>query len=196
MGGYFSGRKAGGKKSIEDFLSLDICWLYRLGVLEPGRRCVLRYHNGYAILVECNELVYGKLYCLYIQYEMQNGGNIDLRIQVINYEWVSVLNGKTQRPYFICPVMDVRAGKLLLGEQGFVHRTYFDNLYRIQRLGHFDRAIKSCNRIKFRLGCLDSSAATDPPEKPKGMHERTYRKYLYRHSKSAEPIIALLGDMT
>lgn len=194
MGGCNSGRKSSGEKNVEDFYALDVCWLYRKGLLEPGRKTVIRFGKAFAIKMECKTRFWGWEQCLYVKYPVWNdAGKIETREQVIGFEWVSTLKGKTRRPYFYCPMLEIRAGKLLMGHNGFAHRRWYGLLYYSQTLGYFDRSLKSCRAIKDLLGNTAAEFATDPPQRPKGMHQKTYRKYLNKHRRAALPAIARMG---
>ncbi|WP_257284220.1 hypothetical protein [Endozoicomonas sp. SESOKO1] len=114
MGGYNSGRKASGEKNVEDYYTLDICWLYRNGLLEPGRKTVIRFGKSFAIRMKCKTRFWGWEQCLHVEYPVWNdAGKIETREQVIGFEWVSTLKGKTRSPYFYCPMLEIRAGLLL-----------------------------------------------------------------------------------
>ena len=194
MGGYNSGRKSGGEKTVEDFYSLDICWLYRQGLLEPGRRAVVRFGKAFAIKLECKANFWGWEQCLHIHYPAWNSaGKIETRVQTVGFEWRNTLNGKTRRPYFFCPMLEIRAGKLLMGNNGFAHRTWYGPLYHGQTLGHFDRSIRTCSAIRNKLGSAATELATDPPDRPKGMHQTTYRKYLKNTLIASRPAKARMG---
>lgn len=196
MGGIYSGRQASHEPCIEDFYSLDVCLLYRRGFLEPNVEDVLWLPNGYGIEIVCKENYWGWERCIIVEYlSRQADGKIKRNEQVIGIEFVDVLNGKARRPYFYCPKLEERVSVLILGDSGFAHRTYYGYLYRIQRLGHFDRAVMSGRKIKNKLGCSDSDAASDPPFRPKGMHRKTFRKYQRKHAKAVWPIIAKIGHM-
>ncbi|MFK0572920.1 hypothetical protein [Endozoicomonas sp.] len=194
MGGYNSGKKGSGEKSVEDFYSLDVCWLYQQGMLKPGKRGIVRLGNDFAVKVKCKAKFWGWQQCLYVWYPVWNeAGKIETREQVIGFEMVSTLNGKSQRPYFFCPMLEIRAGKLLMGSNGFAHRKWYGPLYHGQTLGHFDRAIRACRVIRNRLGSAEMEFATDRPDRPKGMHQSTYRKYLEKHARAALPALACMG---
>ena len=196
MGGIYSGRKSSDKPSVEDLPSLDVCDLYRRGYLEPGVVGVIQLSNGQSIEVAGRANYLGWQYCVVTRHlARKSDGRITLIEQTIGIEITEVLNGKAQRPYFRCPRSEKRAGVLILGSSGFAHRTFYRYLYRIQRQGHFDRAVTSGRKIKERLGCSEREAATDPPERPKGMHWKIFNKLKKKHARAVEPIMAKIGYM-
>lgn len=196
MGGYYSGRRASTKKSMEAFHAIDVCQLYRDGALTTGKVTVVRFSDGYLVRITCKEKFWGWEHCLRIQYPVLGDDNeYKTKEQVIGFEMIPVLKGKAQRPYFFCPRLECHASKLFLGDTGFAHRSYHGNLYDIQRMGHFDRAIKSCNEIKKKLSCFSDGAASDSPSRPKGMHRKTYVRYLAKHAKASRHIFYALGPL-
>ena len=196
MGGYYSGRQSSHKPSIEDLHSLDVCLLYRRGFLEPDVEDVLWLLDGHGIEITCKENYCGWSLCILAEYlKRKQNGKLERIEEVIGIEMVKTLNGKTQRPYFYCPKSGKRAGILLLGNSGLAHRSYYRYLYRVQRQGHFDRAITSGRKIKEKLGCSTPGAATDPPVRPKGMHPKTFNNYLKKHARAVKPIIDKIGIM-
>ena len=196
MGGYLSGRQASSKPSIEDHYSLDICLLNRRGFLEPEEKNVFWFSDGYEILITCRADYRGWSLCIIVQYLSRlSDGKIQCIEELIGIEIVDVLNGKAQRPYFHCPKLARRVGVLILGNRGFAHRTYYRYLYRIQRQGHFDRAVTSGRKIKQRLGGSDQEAATDSPDRPKGMHRKTFNKLRKKHARAVAPIMEKIGHL-
>ncbi len=192
MGGYYSGRKASNKPNIDDLYSLDVCQLYRDKGLVGGNANIVRYTGGYYLTVFCLKAPSNTQLELAITYDVLCNGTLRSLRQVVMVEWLDVLNGRARRPYFICPQSGRYASKLYLGHKGFAHRTCCGLIYRIQRLGHFDRAFESLRSIKARLKSNDADAATDPPSRPKGMHKQTYQKHLTKHYRLAAPILEKL----
>lgn len=193
MGGYSSGRKACVKKIVEQYYSIDVCWCYRNGLLEPGRKAIVRFDHSFAIKTQCMTHFWGCGQCLHVKYPALNrAGKVENKEQVIGFEWV--MNGKARRPYFYCPMLGILAGKLLMGRDGLAHRRWYGPHYFSQTLGHFDRALWSCRLIKKKLGDSVSEFATDLPLKPKGMHKHTYQKYLDKHRRLALPAVMLMDD--
>ena len=190
MGGYNSGRKASEKPSIDDLYALDVCQLYRDGVLNDDRSIVIRFRDGYVVRIQCRYDYWGWKQCLEIKYPIHlDNHQLGTGSQVIGIEWRPVLNGRSQRPYFLCPSLEILASKLFLGDLGFTHRKTHDCLYRTQRLGHFDRAVRACRRIQSKLGCVDGNAASDEPSKPKGMHQTVFKGHCMNHKKAANIIL-------
>lgn len=196
MGGYLSGRQASSRPSIEDHYSIDVCLLYRRGFLEPGVENVFWFPDGYEVLIACRTNYRGWPLCITVVYLSRlPEGKVRLMKEVIGVEMVDVLNGRAQRPYFHCPKLGKRVGVLILGNKGFAHRTYYRYLYRIQRQGHFDRSVTSGRKVKEKLGGSDREAATDPPDRPKGMQWKTFNRLRKKHAKAVAPIMEKIGHM-
>ena len=196
MGGIFSGQGASHKPSLENLYSIDVCKLYRCGALQTGTKMKYRYSDGYFLKMECKEKFWGWDHCLHIRYPVVGEDNrVKMKEQVIGFEMVDVLNGKAKRPYFFCPQLECHASKLYLGDTGFGHRSYHGYLYESQRQGHFDRAIRTCNNIKKKLSCLEGHSASEKPIRPKGMHRKTYAKYVKKHNSASRSIFYRLGPL-
>jgi hypothetical protein len=88
--------------------------------------------------------------------------------------WVSCRFGG-QRPYFLCPgpVCGRRVSKLYGLGIYFLCRHCYRLTYASQREDPFGRALRRANNIRMQLGGEPGLAAPFP-ERPKGMHRRTY----------------------
>jgi hypothetical protein len=85
------------------------------------------------------------------------------------------------RPYFICPgvVNDIacgrRVGKLCGLGLYFLCRHCYRLAYQSQREQPYERALRRANNLRIRLGG-DPGMLVAFPEKPKGMHWRTFEQ--------------------
>jgi hypothetical protein len=85
------------------------------------------------------------------------------------------------RPYFICPgvvngiACRRRVAKLYGAARYFLCRHCYRLAYASQREDRYDRALRQANKIRMRLDG-EPGAASLLPERPKGMHRRTYER--------------------
>ncbi|MGI4981304.1 MAG: hypothetical protein ACRYHB_13035 [Janthinobacterium lividum] len=82
------------------------------------------------------------------------------------------------RTWFLCPARGCgRRVATLFGGRIYACRRCYGLAYLSQRQSQSDRATDRAERILKRLGWDDILTIFDPaPERPKGMHEQTYRK--------------------
>jgi hypothetical protein len=99
--------------------------------------------------------------------------------------WVACRFGG-QRPYFLCPARG--CGRLVTKLYGagtyFLCRHCYRLAYASQRENRYDRALRRADNIRMRLGGKPG-LAWPFPERPKGMHQRTYQR-LYSEARQAE----------
>jgi hypothetical protein len=95
--------------------------------------------------------------------------------QTIWLTWTSCHYGG-QRPWWRCPGCDRRVAVLYGAGERFLCRRCYDLVYPSQRESLADRAMRRGQKVLERLGWHGSLLAFDP-EKPKGMHWKTYRLY-------------------
>ena len=101
--------------------------------------------------------------------------------QRVPLTWTSCHFGG-RRPWFICNVYadgvhcGRRVAKLYGNGKFYACRHCHDLRYQSQREHWGDRALRKAQKIRERLGA--SPALVDLPEKPPGMHRRTYEALL------------------
>lgn len=89
--------------------------------------------------------------------------------------WTACHFGGT-RAYFVCPKCLNKCSIIYAGGSRFECRKCKGLAYRSQRLTPVNRAIQQEKKIRRRLG--RSIYAQGKPPRPKGMHRKTYKKYL------------------
>jgi hypothetical protein len=83
-----------------------------------------------------------------------------------------------RRYWFCCPETGKRAAKLFLPRGGhrFLSREGYRLGYACQRETRTDRLMRKARRLHRGLGGKGDPLEEDSPEKPKGMHWRTYER--------------------
>jgi len=179
MGGWNSGRR-GGKPTVESGLRLDLAQLMRRGTVQPGQRNsgLLTWRYGtdgeekasLSFVADCSDLSSAHVRLKYTT----NGTSMDYQV------WLerTPCHFGGFRWWWRCPRSGRRVRVLCLppGETMFVARTMYRLPYRSQRETHIQR---SHDRLRRLYGKLDGNYQyfEDPiPERPKGMHRRTYER--------------------
>jgi hypothetical protein len=167
------------KDTVEGNRYLEVNRMSREGWLRAGCRGTLEWtRNGepfgsIRFRREGNFLILS--YCV-----QQSGGewrDVEQRTLIV---WTGCRFGG-RRPYFMCPgvVNGVdcgrRATKLYGAGTYFLCRHCYHLAYASQREGPYDRALCRVNKIRSRLGG-DPGLRSPFPERPKGMHHRTYKR--------------------
>jgi hypothetical protein len=115
-----------------------------------------------------------------IQIELRN----QLVPQIIRISWTRCHYGGF-RPWLHCPYCDGRAAKLLRGLAGYGCRRCVGNpVYATQRKSTDSRRHFQACKLRLRLGGVASLTAPFP-ERPSGMHRRTYLR-LRHHGEQLE----------
>jgi len=165
------------KPVVEDGLTLDLCRLIREGLVVPGSSVagslVWRHSTTggetFSVGYHASLLSPGSGWLRL--YYTAAGMSLDYRIELT-----------VTRPYFggtrwwfVCPVEGVRAAKLYSPPRSclFLSRKGLRLAYRSQNQGTWERQLRVAQAIRVKLGGTPNLA--DPfPDKPKGMHWKTY----------------------
>jgi hypothetical protein len=154
---------------------LDINRLNRAGCLRPGYRGGWEWKRdservaGIVLRTTVDQLT--------LSYRVRRQGDqwrdVEQPTQIL---WVACQFGG-RRPYFLCPGRG--CGRLVSKLYGagtyFLCRHCYRLAYASQRENHYDRALRRANNIRMRLGGKPGLALPFP-ERPKGMHEKTYER--------------------
>jgi hypothetical protein len=188
VGGAGSGfyYRFGSKGRAEDHPSADVRRWHRRGLLEPGTSFTASWGRvqgdssiGVRVLGTSGE----PADAVRLSYSQELAGEEkeDVAYQV-RLDWTACNFGGA-RPWFVCPGRSCfrRAALLYLGGRYFLCRKCLDLSYASQReRGGSVPALHRCQRIRTRLG--GSPNMSEPfPEKPKGMHWKTYRRLFGLH---------------
>jgi hypothetical protein len=123
---------------------------------------------------------------LILTYRHRNslGGEWEEVRESVALSWTAC-NFGGERPWFICPGAGCgRRVALLYGEgKYFLCRHCYDLTYESQRENEMHRALRRAQAIREGLG--GSANMTEPfPEKPKGMHWKTYERLWWEHHEA------------
>jgi hypothetical protein len=193
MGGFGSTRWGftSTKGTVEGARSLDIDRLNRAGCLRPG------YYGGWQWTRDGERVADIRLQVeaqrLILSYRIRRSGgewrDVEQPTPVV---WVPCRFGG-ERPYFACPglvnggLCRRRVSKLYGAGTYFLCRHRCRLAYASQREDRYDRALRQANNIRVRLGGNPGMALVFP-ERPKGMHRRTYER-LQSEVEKAEMIV-------
>lgn len=195
MGGPGSGSymRLGARRSTDEALRLDIRKLHREGFLTPGMEAVhtWRGRNGTSRIgfhVEGDK----RAETLRLAYMVK--GEAQARVMHVPMEWTPCTFGG-ERPWGVCPRCGRRIA-VLYGGQTFACRDCRNLAYASTRQDADMRSLVKTQRIRQRLG--GSPAMTEPfPERPKGMHHRTYwRLFAKAHRHHQRWVNHLTGHLS
>jgi hypothetical protein len=169
MGGFNSGRKAG-KGTTEGRNTLDVRKCQRDGVLIPGTQFESSWtRNGQpsgAITVQVHDNSVSLIY--------RHGGDTDLNYPVRIERTPCNYGG--ERVWWLCPCCGRRVALLFAGKV-FSCRHCLDLTYESTRTATDSKPYERADRLRNRLGWC-AGIANGPGDRPKGMHERTFRWHL------------------
>ena len=175
MGGRGSGRTGGFGALIDktdDYHSVDLAWMRRQGCLAHGSSGALTWSRG--------ETATGS-----IRYRVElDGLRLLYRTRRPDADWQAIdelvpfaysrSNYRGRRNWFECPTCRRRC-RILYGGSYFRCRRCHSLKYDTQYSSPFSSGASRVLRIRQRLG--DKGSIDDPfPEKPKGMHWKTYER--------------------
>lgn len=191
MGGVGSGSwyRFDKKTTTGETQSLDVRYLHRQGLLKAGRSFSLRWSRAGRETGSIGGAVTGsgqpERVVLSYRYRSGAAGEWEDVREAVPLEWTPCNFGGA-RPWFLCPGAgcDRRVAVLYGPGRYFLCRHCYDLRYESQREDGTHRALRRAQGIRERLG--GSVNMTEPfPEKPKGMHRRTYDR-LWREHHEAE----------
>ena len=195
MGGFSSGNwyRFDTKDAVEDHCALDVRKLKREGMLDPGYRGRLAWWQGgrqvssIGLLAEHGRVV--------LKYRHRSGGLGDEweDVEQLVYLTWTPCNLGGERPWFVCPGVvsgrycgrRVESGRYcgrrvaILYSAGpyFLCRHCYDLTYQSRQASERLGPLHKARRIRQRLN--GSANLMEPfPERPKGMHRRTYHRLL------------------
>jgi hypothetical protein len=190
MGGVGSGNwyRFNKKTTTSECQRVDVRYLHREGLLKPGRWFSLRWSRANRETGSIQVVVSGdgrpeRFTLLYGHRSGASGEWEDVQEPVL-LSWTACTFGG-ERPWFVCPGAGCGRRVALLYGPGryFLCRHCYDLVYESQRENEMNRALRRAQAIRERLG--GSANMTKPfPEKPKGMHWRTYERLWWEHHEA------------
>jgi hypothetical protein len=182
MGGAGSGRH-GGQPTTDECRSLDINRLHREGWLRPGWTGTLHWsRDGETVASISMCASQGRVILSYrYRYDDDEWQAVEEPVLIT---WTPCHFGGS-RPWFVCPggVNGVHCGRRVGRLHGpgryFLCRLCYGLAYQSQREQPHERALRRASRIRMRLGG-EPGMLCPFPEKPKGMHWRTFERLRQR----------------
>lgn len=183
MGGQGSGtwERWDRKDTVEEYHTLDVRTMHRRGWLRPGMQGKIRWLRGKREVASIGWTVWdeedddlAQEVELYYTVTPTTGNPEDLRSTVF-LEWTRCNYGG-HRPWFTCPNPACnRCVAILYGGPCFYCRHCHNLAYESQREDLSGRLRRKARKIRRRLGG-SADLREDFPQKPTGMHWRTYHR--------------------
>jgi hypothetical protein len=179
MGGVGSGNwhRFDMKTTTDECQTIDVRHLHRNGLLRTGHSFSLRWSRAGRQIGSVGGVAHDddRVTFFYRHREGMGGEWEDVR-ETVALEWTPC-NFGGERPWFLCPGAGCGRRVAVLYGPGryFLCRHCYDLRYRSQREDSMYGALRRAQKIRERLG--GSANMTEPfPEKPKGMHWKTYER--------------------
>jgi hypothetical protein len=190
MGGVGSGNwyRFDKKTTADECPSVNVRYLYTEGLLKPWRWFSLRWSRAgretgsIRIAVEGSDRPERVL--LLYRHRIGPGDKWEDVHEPVSLDWTNCYFGG-ERPWFICPGAGCGRRVAFLYRLGkyFLCRHCYDLVYESQRESEMHRALRRAQAIRERLG--GSANLMEPfPEKPKGMHWKTYERLWWEHHEA------------
>jgi hypothetical protein len=180
------------KSTADECQSIDIRYLHRNGLLQPGRSFSLRWSRAGRQIGSIGGVAHDdddRVTFFYRQRGGMGGEWEDVK-ESVPLEWTACNLGG-ERPWFVCPGADCGRRVAVLYGSGryFLCRHCYDLSYESQREGKANRALRRAQKIRERPG--GSTNMTEPfPERPKGMHLKTYMRMCWEHHEAEREQLA------
>ena len=192
MGGTGSGNRWQlGGDTVENYRSIDVRWLKREGLLEPGVSRRITWSRGGTVTNSIDvQAEPGRLILNYRQRDRGAEEWQDQRYPVYLDTTPCHMGG--ERHWFLCPVKGCgRRVAILYGGAIFVCRHCLKLAYPSQREAPDDRAARRADRIRDKLGWEGGVLnGPEPWNKPKGMHQATFDRLRWKHDRFADRALA------
>ena len=176
------------KTTTDECPSVDVRYLHRKGLLEPGGRFSLRWSRAGKETGSIGGVVSGdgrpEQITILFRHRSGLGDEWENVQESVSLDWTAC-NFGGERPWFICPGAGCGRRVAVLYGPGryFLCRHCYDLVYESQRENAIYRALHKAQSIRKRLG--GSANMMEPfPEKPKGMHWSTYERLCWEHREA------------
>jgi hypothetical protein len=167
----------------ESCSSIDIRRIYREGLLHPGKCFVLPWSQagepfGQTYVVVGDDAIF------LVFVPSDGGSECSPVIRRVPITWTTCHFGG-RRPWFACPYCGRRCAVIYMAEKHLACRRCFGMAYASQREPVRQRGLMKAQKIRMRLG--GSPSMMDRfPDRPKGMHWKTYYQLHAAHDQSAD----------
>jgi hypothetical protein len=172
------------KSTTNECQSIGVRYLYRNGLPEPGHYFSLGWSRAGRQTGSIGGLAYGDQVTLLYRHRRGPAGEWEDIKQTVPLTWTACNFGR-EKPWFICPGAGCGRRVAMLYGPGkyFLCRHCYDLTYQSQRDNKMYRALHRAQNIRERPG--GSANMAEPfPEKPKGMHWRTYERLWWEHHEA------------
>jgi hypothetical protein len=163
------------RDTTDDFQKLDVRWLEREGFLKAGHSGTLHWSSrgkrtgSIGFQVENDRIA--------LSYRHQERGEDWNSLEYPVFLTRTVCNYGGRRTWFFCPARGCgRRVAILYGGRIFACRRCYGLAYQTQRQSRSDNATDRAQRLLKRLGWEELTIFDPAPDRPKGMHERTYER--------------------
>jgi hypothetical protein len=200
MGGVGSGNwyRFDKKTTTGECHSVDVRYLHRNGLLKAGGWFSLRWSRAGRETgsIRCAVIGNEKPERVILTYPHRSGprGECEEVREPVALTWTAC-NFGGERPWFICPGAGCGRRVAVLYGPGryFLCRHCYDLVYESQREDKMHRALRRAQKIREILG--GSANMMKPfPEKPKGMHWKTYERLWWEHREAEMDQLAGLRE--
>lgn len=196
MGGMGSGRRwhYGARDTTEDYRDIDVRWLKRRGMLEPGRSGNITWSRHGEVTASIG--VRAEFGRVVLDYRSRSSGDEWESLRYAVQLDTTPCNMGGERHWFLCPAQGCgRRVAVLYGGRIFACRHCYGLAYPSQREDAGDRAARKADRIRERLGWEGGILnGAEPWNKPKGMHWRTFERLNHQHDRHVERALHGIAD--
>ena len=164
------------KSTTNEYQSIDVRYLYRNRLLEPGHYFSLRCSRAGRQTGSIGGVAHRDQVTLLYRPRRGPGGEWEDVKQTVPLTWTAC-NFGGERPWFVCPGAGCARRVAVLYGPGkyFLCRHCYDLRYESQREDKMNRALRQAQKLREHLG--GSANIMEPfPEKPKGMHWSSYER--------------------
>ena len=196
MGGFGSGR-SGGRPTVEDGLTIDICMMLRRGWVKAGRAgtgsqtwsCRGERIASVSHRYDLSDPDQAEMTLFYTR--TPRDGPPEKVEQQIRLVYTNPNYGG-RRWWMLCPFSGRRVGKLHLPPAGnrFASRLKWRLAYQSQRSARSFRPFDKLFRLQRKLGSPEGY--DNWLRRPKGMWKRTFERHLERYMQLDEPCSAMM----
>ena len=179
-----------GRATCQSCISIDVRRWHREGRLDPGVSFSSSWTRGGELSASIN--VHTETDAVVLMYRGRSWGNAEWKSaeQRVPITWTACHFGG-QRPWFVCSIYSSgrycgrRVAALYGASELFACRHCYGLAYGSQREPSYLRDVDRAQKIRIQLGGSPNMSERFP-DKPKGMHWRTYDRLRHRHDLAEE----------